>query len=98
MNESTHREVLENLQDGVLVVGTGGTIHTVNPTARRILDLHDDVSGIVFAEAFLIQEGLDEFTQLVMDVCANRTKTGRSVITIETGGKNDPCRSRHPIC
>ena len=87
MNESTHREVLENLRDGVLVVGTGGTIHTVNPTARRILDLHDDVSGIVFAEAFLIQEGLDEFTQLVMDVCANRTKIGRSVITIETGGK-----------
>ena len=87
MNHNTHREVLENLRDGVLVVGIGGRIETVNPVARRILDLEDDVSGVVFAEAFLVQEGLDDFTQLVMDVCANRTKVGRTVVDIETKGE-----------
>ena len=31
-----HREVLDNLEDGVLVVGLGGRIETLNPAAERI--------------------------------------------------------------
>ena len=37
-----HRDVLDNLLDGVLVVGSGGRIETLNPAAERILGLEPD--------------------------------------------------------
>ena len=84
LNPGIHREVLDNLQDGVLVIGVGGSIETLNPAGQRLLDLDDtDVSGQTFAEAFLLQEGLDEFTQLLMDVSANRKQTGRTTVEVK---------------
>ena len=36
-----HREVLDNLRDGVLVVRPGGRIESLDPAAERLLDLFE---------------------------------------------------------
>ena len=84
MSRSTHGEILENLRDGVLVIGAGGRIETVNPVARELLELEEDLSGVVFAQAFIPRQGLDAFTERVIDVCTSRRKAARSLVDITT--------------
>ena len=84
MNRSMQGEILENLRDGVLVIGTGGRIETVNPVARELLGLEKDLSGVVFAQAFVPRQGLDAFTERVIDVCTSRRKAARSLVDITT--------------
>lgn len=83
-----HREVLENLEDGVLVVGIGGRIETLNPAAERILGLEaGEAAGQNFAELFILREGFDDFTQLVIDATSGDTGGQRRVIEMRAGGE-----------
>lgn len=83
-----HGEVLDNIEDGVLVVGLGGRIETVNPAAERLLGLEAGAAaGRVFAELFIEREGFDEFTQLLFDAMAEDADGGRRVVTVETAGE-----------
>ena len=80
-----HRNVLDNLMDGVLVVGSGGRIETLNPTAEKILGLPPGASdGRNFAELFIAREGFDDFAQLVLDAVAHRSIGERRVVEVET--------------
>ena len=82
-----HREVLDNLEDGVLVVGVGGRVQTLNPAAERILGLEaGDKAGQSFTELFVLREGFDDFTQLLLDATARRSGLERRVI--EVAGEN----------
>lgn len=81
-----HREVLDNLEDGVLVVGLGGRIETLNPAAERILGLEaDEAAGRSFAELLVLREGFDDFTQLLIDATTDRSGAGRRVVEVEVG-------------
>ena len=83
-----HRSVLDNMLDGVLVVGTGGRIETLNPTAERILGLEPgEAEGRGFAELFIARDGFDEFTQLILDAVGGDADAGRRVVEVETGGR-----------
>ena len=84
MSRNMQGEILKNLRDGVLVIGAGGRIETVNPVARELLDLEKDLSGVVFAQAFIPRQGLDAFTERVIDVCTSRRKAERSLVDITT--------------
>ena len=82
-----HREVLENLEDGVLVVGLGGRIETLNPAAERILGLEaGEAGGRGFAELFILREGFDDFTQLVIDATSGEADGQRSVVEVRSDG------------
>ncbi len=84
-----HREVLDNLEDGVLVVGTGGRIETLNPAAERILGLEaGEAAGRGFAELFILREGFDDFTQLIIDATTAGTGGERRVaVRVEGDGE-----------
>lgn len=83
-----HREVLDNLLDGVLVVGLGGTIESLNPAAESILGLEPgEAAGGSFGELLIMREGFDEFTELVIDATAQRSGGERRVVEIRSGGE-----------
>ena len=83
-----HREVLDNLEDGVLVVGLGGRIETLNPAAERILGLEaGEAEGQGFAELFILREGFDDFTQHVIDATTGDAGGGRRVVELRGGGE-----------
>ena len=83
-----HREVLDNLSDGVLVVGLAGRIETLNPAAEQILGLEaGEADGRTFAELFITREGFDDFTQLLLDATAQRSGTERRVVEVRGGGE-----------
>ena len=83
-----HREVLENLEDGVLVVGSGGRIETLNPAAERILGLGPgEAAGQSFAELFILRDGFDDFTQFVIDTTTGDAAGGRRVVELRSGGE-----------
>ncbi len=82
-----HREVLDNLEDGVLVVGLGGRIETLNPAAERILNLAaGEAAGQTFAELFILREGFDDFTQLMIDATTGEAGAQRRVVEVRSGG------------
>ena len=83
-----HREVFDNLEDGVLVVGLGGRIETLNPAAQRMLGLEaGEAAGQGFAELFIQREGFDDFTQLVLDAAAGGAGGVRRVVELQSGGE-----------
>ena len=82
-----HREVLDNLEDGVLVVGSGGRIETLNPAAERILGLEaGQATGRTFVELFIAREGFDDFTQLILDATAKNSGDERRVVEVQGAG------------
>ena len=81
-----HREVLDNLRDGVLVVRLGGRIETLNPAAERLLGLEaGEAQGRTFAELFIAREGFDDFTQLLIDATAERSGGEPRVVEVDGG-------------
>ena len=82
-----HRNVLDNLLDGVLVVAPGGRIATLNPAAERILGLGPgEATGRSFAELFIARDGFDALAQLVLDATAKRQGPERRVVEVRHGG------------
>ena len=91
-----HREVLGNLEDGVLVVGLGGRIETLNPAAERILGLEaGEAEGRIFAELFIAREGFDDFTQLLIDATTGGCRR-RSAAWSRSRSAARRARSRSP--
>ena len=83
-----HRAVLNDLSDGVLVVGLGGRIETLNPAAELILGLASgEARGRVFAELFITREGLDDFTELVIYATSQQSGTERRAVEVRIAGE-----------
>ena len=83
------RNILDNLLDGVVIVGLDGVLRTVNPAAAAMFGLEPEaVAGRTFVEVFIAIEGFDEFTQTVLDAVADRTEEGRRVIGVRLGDED----------
>ena len=81
-----HGRVVENLLDGVMVVERGGTITVFNAPAADIPRItRDEVLGKSFAELFIPQVELEEFTELVLNTAAGKAEDGRQVVTLDPG-------------
>lgn len=84
-----HRNVLDNLLDGVVVVAGGGMIETLNPAAERILGLDPgEADGHGFAELFIARDGFDDFTQLILDATLRGADPERRVVTVDREGES----------
>ena len=63
-----HRNILDNMGEGVMSVNPDGRIMTFNPTAGRLLGIpQEQALGRTFAEVLLAREGLDHFNQALLD-------------------------------
>ena len=64
-----HRNILDNMRDGVMSVYSDGRIMTFNPAASALLGIaQEEALGRTFAEVLLAHEGLDDFNQALLDV------------------------------
>ena len=80
--------ILDSMDDGVLVVGPDGVIVTCNAAASRVLGLDTTPpAGASFGETFLVLEGLDAFTQTVLDAVRGGGGMRRKVVDIRVGGE-----------
>ena len=65
---AVHRNILAHMNEGVLSVDRDGRIMTFNPAAARLLGIAADAAlGHTLAEVLLAEEGLDEFSQAIID-------------------------------
>lgn len=86
--EPVFARILDSMEDGVLVVEPGGGIVTCNAAAIRVLGLAGTPpAGAGFGETFVTVEGLDAFTQAVLDTVDGGKDIGRETVRIEVGGE-----------
>ena len=81
-----YRTLLENLSDGVMVIGFDGSVKLANAAVCRMFGLDpDEAPGRLFGELFIAFEGFDEFTQIVLDAVAERGEIARRITRIRAG-------------
>ena len=81
-----HRALLEGVSDGVLAVGLDGEVRLANPALCRMFGLDPgEIVGRSFGEAFVVLEGLDEFTDAVLDAVAERSSGRRQIVSVALG-------------
>ena len=84
---SLHSNILDNMDDGVVTVDRRGLITSFNAAAGDILGIApDDCPGRVFAEVFVVAEGLDQFTQTLLDAI-DLSELGRRTVAIDVRGE-----------
>ena len=62
------KRIIEDMSDGVVLIGNNGIIRLVNPSALAIFDKkEEDLKGKSFAACFFEESMNDDFTQTVLD-------------------------------
>jgi len=80
------RALLENLIDGVMVIGFDGSVKLANAAACRMFGLRpEEVVGRRFGEVFVQFEEFDEFTEMVLDAVQNQSGVERRVTSVRIG-------------
>ena len=83
---SIHENVLDSIEDGVIALDFQGRIGTFNQAASRILGVPmQGMEGRPFAEAFIELEGLDQFTQTILDTVSQSTEMGGQNVEVRLG-------------
>ncbi len=83
MSTFIYKNILENMDEGVLSVDLKGTITTFNPAAEKILSLKaEDVLGKKFAEIFIMLENVDEFNETIVDTILKSEKFSNKQVNI----------------
>ena len=84
---SLHTNILDNMDDGVVAVDRHGLITNFNAAAGTILGITPETClGRLFAEVFVLAEGLDQFTQKMLDA-VNKSELGRTTLEIHVEGE-----------
>lgn len=82
-NNPIYKNVLDNVEAGVLTITLQGEIVTLNPAGSTILGLvAEDVVGRPFAEIFLHEEGKDPFTDAVLAAIKDPDTNQQRVVEI----------------
>ena len=85
--------ILDNLTDGIIVIGSSGTIRRLNSAATQILGLPSEkLIGRKFANCFFDNPENDTFAQTVLDAIYSKDKLSESIVTYVTNGKTKHLR------
>ena len=83
-----YRALLENLSDGVVVIGFDGSVRMANAAFCRMFGFApDEAIGRAFGELFVTFEGFDEFSQVIFDAVAERGELARRIVGVHAGGE-----------
>ena len=83
-----YKNVLDSMDEGVMTVSSDGHIKTFNLAASRMLGLSpEEVVGKAYAEAFLVLEGMEDFSEAVMAAVYDKAVGQRQVIKVRSGGE-----------
>ena len=78
-----YRALLDNLLDGVMIIGFDGSMKFANSAACRMFGRRpEEVVGRSFGEVFVQFDEFDEFTQMVLDAVQNRSGVERRVTSV----------------
>ena len=84
-----YRTLLENLSDGVMVIGFDGTMQLANAAACRMFGLDpEETIGRPFGELFIAVEGLDEFSEIILGAVVERGDLARRVTRVRVGDED----------
>ena len=84
-----YRALLENLSDGVMVISFDGSVRLANAAVCRMFGFDPaNIVGRLFGDLFLLFEGFDEFTQIVLDAVAARNSMARHVTSVRIGDEH----------
>lgn len=84
--EAIQRSIIEDMSDGVLVLGLNGVISVINPAALAILEREEEsLLGKPFARCFFDREENDEFSQAILDAVYERGKEHVNYVPFHTG-------------
>ncbi len=87
-NSEIYRVLLENLSDGVLVVNFDGSVRIANSAFCQIFGLQKGaVETASFGEIFATVEGLDEFTETVLDAVYSQHNVEKKIIDLTISEK-----------
>ena len=82
-----NKNILANMNGGVITVDPAGQIMTFNPAAARLLGLEgEEVEGRLMAEVLLTMEGADEFVQAILDAVYNAGQSQQRVVEMPFKG------------
>ena len=84
---SLQGSILDNMDDGVVAVDRRGVITSFNAAAGNILGMAAETClGRAFADVFLLAEGLDQFSQAMLDAI-NDNDLARRTVEVDVGGE-----------
>ncbi|MBW1916644.1 MAG: PAS domain S-box protein [Deltaproteobacteria bacterium] len=71
--ELVSKNIFEALQEGLLLIGPGGTVINLNPAAERILGIRrEELQGKSWGQILLAFPQNDDFNQAILDIVQNR--------------------------
>ena len=84
---AVHDVILEQMDDGVIVVGFGGGVATLNAAGASILGAdRTALVGRPFADVLMDMPGIDPFTEIVLEAVSSERTAGRQTVTVEVDG------------
>ena len=82
-----HEVILEQMDDGVVVVGFGGGVATLNAAGARILGAdRTALVGRPFADVLMHMPGIDPFTEIMLKAVSNQRTAERQTVTVTVDG------------
>ena len=86
-----YHAVCESITIGVMLIGDGGRIETLNPAASKLLGLdREDVLHRNFAEVFFGDESFDELNETILAAIQRGAVGHQRVATVSVGGRAVP--------
>lgn len=81
-----YEEIVQNMQEGVMVIGMNGEIVMLNPAAQHMLGVTPEDIGKIYGAVFLMQEENDAFNEVILNTVYEKTKADRVPIDFVRDG------------
>lgn len=72
-----YEEIVQNMQEGVMVIGMNGEIVMLNSSAQQILCVTQEDIGKTYGAVFLLREENDAFNEIILNTVYEKTKADR---------------------
>lgn len=83
MKEKNIDRLLKDIEEGIIIIDNDGTIFSINPKARNILNLNEDYVGRKYAE-FIDDDYNDDFHQMIIEAIENKRISHKKRIKYHT--------------